>query len=100
MMMITIVQLFVATYKNCAMISSDDKNKIKVGEPNYPVSAVARRKQVLVAHGQSLQVSDHDFSKLSLVPTFVLSHDIPNTVNENFYRGNPYVYLKPHATEP
>ena len=100
MMIITIMQLFFGTYENCAMISSDDKNKIKVGQPNYSVSAVTRRKRVLVAHGQSLQVSDHDFNKLPLVPTFVLSHDIPNTVNETFYHGNPYVYLKTHATEP
>ena len=43
MMMITIMQVFFGTYENCAMKSSDDKNKIKVGEPNYSVSTVTRR---------------------------------------------------------
>ena len=85
---------------NCAMVSTDDKNKIKVGKPNYPISAVTQGKQVLVAHGQSLQASDHDFSKISLVPTVVLIHEIPNSIHESFYRGIPYVYLKIHATEP
>ena len=84
---------------NSTMTSTDDKNKIKVGESNYPISAVPRGKRVLVPHGQSLQASDHDFSKVSLVPTVVLSHDIPNTVNESFCRGTPCVYLKIHATE-
>ena len=82
------------------MVSTDDKNKIKVGEPNYPISAVTRAKRVLVAHGQSLQASDHDFSKVSLVLTVLLIHEIPNSIDESFYRGIPYVYLKIHATEP
>ena len=85
---------------NCAMVSTDDKNKIKVGEPNYPISAVTLGKRVLVAHGQSLQASDHDFSKISLVPTVVLIHEIPNSIDESFYHGIPYLYLKIHATEP
>ena len=33
------------------MTSTDDKNKIKVGESNYPISAVPRGKRVLVPHG-------------------------------------------------
>ena len=82
------------------MVSTDDKNKIKVGEPDYPISAVTRGKRLLVAHGQSLQASDHDFSKISLVPTIVLIHEIPNSMGESFYRRIPYVYLKIHATEP
>ena len=82
------------------MISTADKNEIEVGEPNYPISVLTRKKRVLVAHGQSLQACHHDFSKVSLVPTVAFSHDIPNTVNESFYRGTPYVYLKAHATEP
>ena len=93
-------KFFVQFRVNCAMISTDDKNEIKVGEPNYPISVLTRKKRVLVAHGQSLQAYHHSFSKVSLVPTVAFSHDIPNTVNESFYRGTPYVYLKAHATEP
>ena len=34
------------------------------------------------------------------MPTVVLIHEIPNSIDESFYRGIPYVYLKIHATEP
>lgn len=41
-----------------------DKNKIKVGEPNYPISVITRGRRVPVAHGQILQSADSDFSKI------------------------------------
>ena len=34
---------------HCAFISTDDKFKIKVGEPNFPVAAVAHGKRVLLS---------------------------------------------------
>ena len=83
-----------------SFLSTDDKNKIKVGEPNCPLSAVTRGKRVLVAKGQVLKSSDHDFSTLSLTPTVVLLHDIPFAVDNSWYRGTPYIYVKIHATEP
>ena len=67
---------------------------------NYPISAATRGKRVIVTYSQSLKTSDHDFSKVSLVSTVVLSHDIPSTVSESFYRANPYVYLEIHSAEP
>ena len=41
-----------------------DKNKIKVGEPNYTISAVTRGRRVPVARSQILQSADYDFSKI------------------------------------
>ena len=41
----------------------DDKHKIKVGEPGFPVAAVERGKRVLVKVGASFEVGDHDFTK-------------------------------------
>ena len=42
----------------------DDKNKIEVGEPNYPISAVTRGKRVLVFYDQNLQTSEAGLKKL------------------------------------
>ena len=44
----------------------DDKHKISVGEPNYPVAAVERGKEVIVSLNETFLVADHDFSKFSL----------------------------------
>ena len=78
----------------CEFISINDKCKIKVGEPIFPVAAVARGKQVLASKEQVFQVADHDMSSIMLIPTVGLSHDIPDEVDKSWYRGIPYVYLK------
>ena len=52
----------IVTHKNhAAFVSTDDKNKIKIGEPKCPITAATRGKRVLVATNQLLQVADHDF---------------------------------------
>ena len=38
----------------CSFICTDDKHKIDVGEPNFPLAAVPRGKQVLVARKEKL----------------------------------------------
>lgn len=48
-------------------------NKVKVGEPGYPVAAAERGKSVLVAMGKRFEVSDHDFTKFSITPSVALS---------------------------
>ena len=67
------------------MVFIDDKNKIKVGEQNYPISAVTRGRRVFVAHGQSLQSAGRDFRKISLTLTVVLLHDVPQSIDQSFY---------------
>lgn len=51
------------------LVSMDDKHKVKVGEPSYPLAAAERGKQVIVGPNQVMAVGDHDFSKCSLTPS-------------------------------
>ena len=51
------------------LVSMDDKHKIKVGEPSYPLAAAERGKQVIVGMNQVMAVGDQDFSKCTLVPS-------------------------------
>lgn len=44
------------------LVSLDDKHNIKVGEPNFPVAAMDRGKEVLVGTDAKFVV-DHDFTK-------------------------------------
>ena len=88
-------------FKECtAFTSTDDRCKIKIGEANFPVAAVTRGKQVFVAQGTFLQATNHDHASSTLIPTVLLSHEIPNNIDNSWYRGVPYVYLKLVATEP
>lgn len=48
----------------------DDKHRVKVGEPGFPVAAAECGIRVLTAAGSQLLVGDHDFTKFSLVPFF------------------------------
>ena len=80
-------QLAIKFSDHCAFISTNDKCKIKVGEPNFLVAAVALGKRVLVSKEQVFQVVDHDMSSITLIPTVGLSHDIPDEVDKSWYRG-------------
>lgn len=65
-------------------VSQDDKHTIKVGEPGYPVAAVERGKQVLVGLSEKFVVGDHDFTKLSLVPSVNFMVNIPESIEGTF----------------
>ena len=54
------------------MISSDAKCKVSVGEPGTPIASVSRGERVIVGVNQTLQVSDHDYSKISFIPDATL----------------------------
>ena len=58
--------------------SADPKCKISVGEPGFPLAAVARGKKVIVGENE---VADHDYSKLPIIPDGILVHQIPETEN-------------------
>ena len=86
---------------HCSLLFLDDKHRCKVGEPNYPVAAVERGKKVVVAaSGSTFTVSDHDFTKFGLIPSVVVLCDIPESIDNTFYRGQVLVGLKDAATEP
>ena len=50
----------------------DDKHKIKMGEPSYPVTAAERGKKVVVGPDQVMAVADHDFTKCGVLPSVIL----------------------------
>ena len=58
-------ELAVQFAQHVAFLSTDDKNKIKVGEPNCPISAVTRGKKVMVSLGHVVKAADHDFASIT-----------------------------------
>lgn len=75
----------------CLFISLDDKHKVKVGEPCFPVAAAERGKRVLVRDDESLRVGDHDFTKFSLVPSVIFNISIPEKISDSWYSGMPNI---------
>ena len=83
---------FCVKYKNnTSLVCMDDKHTMKIGEPNFPIAAIERGKRVLVAKGTKLAVGDHDFAKLSMIPSVILSVNIPDFVEDSWYRGQAHV---------
>lgn len=78
----------------------DDKHHCKVGEPDHPVAAVDRGKRVIVGQEKVFAVSDHDFTKFSIVPSVTMLLDIPESIYGSFYRGQVYVGVKDLVLEP
>ena len=78
----------------------DDKHRVKVGEPNFPVAAVERGRHVIVSSHETFEVGDHDFCKFSLIPSVILINDIPETAEGSWYRGQVIIGIKEAAFEP
>ena len=72
----------------------DDKHLAKVGEPNFPVAAVERGKEVIVSVNETFLVGDHDFCKFSLISSVVFINEIPPTCEGSWYIGQVYVGIK------
>ena len=66
----------------------------------YPVAAVDRKKQVLVAIDKPFIVSDHDFTKARITPSVSLVCDVPLSLEESIYRGTVFVSLKDQPSSP
>ena len=77
----------------------DDKHRIKIGEPGFPVAAAEHGRRVMVKVESSFDVADHDFTKFSMIPSVVLMNNIPQNITESRYRGKVYVSLKDAAFE-
>ena len=84
----------------CNMVCIDDKHKLKVGEPGFPVAAAERGRQVLVRAGTTFEVADHDFTKFSITPSVCLVVDIPDSFSDPWYRGQVLVGYKDTSFEP
>ena len=63
----------------------DDKHKVQVGEPNCPVAAAKRGRQVLVHSSTSFFMGDHDFTRKSIIPSVSLLVDIPEELARSWY---------------
>ena len=71
--------------EHCTMVSIDDKHRIKVGEPGYPVVVVERGRRVMVKAGATFEVGDHDYTKCSIIPPVALVVDIPEKIKELWF---------------
>ena len=69
---------------HCVFACLDDKHRIKFGDPGSPLASTDRGRCVLV-HA-TFEVSDHDFSKFSLIPSVTLLVDIPAEISDSWYR--------------
>ena len=85
---------------HCGFVCLDDKHRIKVGEPGFPVAAAERGRRVMVGLNESLTVGDHDFTKFGIIPSVTLLCDIPEDVTESWYGGQVFVLTKDSAFEP
>jgi hypothetical protein len=82
------------------LVFLDDKHRCKIGEPGFPVAAVERGKKVVVANNAVFTVSDHDFTKFSLIPSVSMICEIPDSIEGSFYRGDVYIGLKDAIFQP
>lgn len=86
---------FALKYRSeCIFFCIDDKHRVKVGEPGFPVAAAERGRQVIVSLSETLVAGDHDFTKFSLIPSVVLNVTIPEKLEESWYNGQVYISLK------
>ena len=73
--------------EHCLFVCLDDKHKIKVGEPGFPVATAERGRRVLVRADEFFTVGDHDFTKFSLIPSVAFILDIPLQISDSWYSG-------------
>ena len=78
----------------------DDKHRIKIGEPGFPVAAAERGRQVIVSSQDTFAVGDHDFCKFSFIPSVTLLVVIPEDIESSWYSGQVFVGIKDAAFEP
>ena len=92
---------FALLFRDLAMfISLDDKHRIKMGEPNYPVAVAECGRRVLVAQKETFEVGDHDFTKFSIIPSVSFIITIPESIDGSWYDGHVYVGYKDAVLEP
>ena len=85
--------------EHSVFICDNDKHRIKVGEPGYPLAAAESGCQVVVSLNQSFQVGDHDFSCFSLIPSVNLEVHIPDSIDGSWYQGKVFIGFKDAAFE-
>jgi hypothetical protein len=79
--------------QHCMFICLDDKHRVQVGEPGYPVAASERGRRVPVRSDEYFLVGDHDFTKFSLIPSVAFVIDIPENTSDSWYSGMCFIFL-------
>ena len=72
---------------HCVIVCLDDKHRIKVGDPGSPLTAVERGRRALIKKDLTFDVSDHDFSKFSVIPSVSLLVDTRMEISDSCYSG-------------
>ena len=86
--------------QHAVFLSIDDTKRVKIGEPDLPVTSAERGRQVVVPVGSRLLAADHDFTKFSIIPSVILQTEIPEEFSGSWYNGQVMVMLKEGAFEP
>ncbi|GBB99354.1 hypothetical protein RclHR1_00350010 [Rhizophagus clarus] len=87
-------ELAIKFRNNIWLIFLDDKHRCKIKEPGHPVAAIEHEKQVVVTTYETFAVSDHDFTKCSLIPSVTMICNIPDNIEGSFYQGQVNIGLK------
>ncbi|GBC01005.1 hypothetical protein RclHR1_40280001 [Rhizophagus clarus] len=87
-------ELAIKFKNNTWLIFLDDKHHCKIREPGHPVAAIECEKQVVITTHKIFTVSDHNFTKCSLIPSITMICNILNNIEGSFYQGQVNIGLK------
>ena len=84
------------------MLSFDDKAIIPVGEPDKPISTRfhGHHRSLVTVGGPTVAALDLDFPLFGIVPSVSLVIEIPNSPNDSFFTGQPFVSNKDKIIQP
>ena len=67
-----------------SFLCTDDKHKVPLGEPGYPLSALPRGRRIFVVTNESDQVEDHNFTKIIIIPTVIIPNNILHNIDDSW----------------
>ena len=74
--------------KAVSFVSADAKCKVSIGQTEFSFAAVSHGKKVILGANETVKVTNHDFSNVSIIPDAVLSHDIPQFQGKSKHQFN------------
>lgn len=92
----------VSLQEQILVFSVDDKAIVPVGEPSNPISSGVRghNRSLVTVGGPTLAALDHDFHLFGVVPSVSLCIEIPDSPNDSFFSGQPFVSIKDKIVQP
>ena len=64
----------------CMFICLDDKHKVKIREPDFPVASTEHGRRVLMYVIESFQAGDHDFTKFGIIPSVTFLVNVSDNI--------------------